>query len=86
MLNKESLELEPLTIHKPGPSHMPSISPDSARNITVLKKVRGGIRHFRGRTVVSNEGIRNLSLVEIPILEVSESRPLRASLAVESSK
>jgi len=86
LLNNESLNLEPLTIHKPGSNHTPSISPDSARNITVRKKSRGGSRHFRGRTIVSNEGIRNLSLVEIPILEVSEPQPLRASRAAESSK
>jgi len=42
LFNRTSLELEPLTIHKPSsPSH-PFISPQSAKNITVRKKIKRG--------------------------------------------
>lgn len=70
--------LEPLTIHKPSFPPFPSISPDFARNITVRKKQRGGSRHFRGRSIATDLGITNLSLVEVPILESTGTQSLRA--------
>jgi len=86
LLNQKSLELEPLTIHKPRNQASPFISPDSAKNITIRKKSRGGNKHFRGRTIVTDRGVRNLSLVDVPIYDMPDSQPLRASMAVESSK
>jgi len=86
LLRKKSLKLEPLTIHKPKNHASSIINPASAKNITVRKKHRGGSRHFRGRTTVIDNGVRNLSLVDVPIYDMSKSQPLRASAAGESSK
>ena len=86
LFNRSSLDLEPLTIHKPMGSPIQHISPNSARNITVRKKSKGGSRHFRGRSIASAQGVRNLSLVEVPVLESPEFQPLRACEAGQSSK
>lgn len=86
LLYRNSSVLEPLTIHKPSLPSYPSISPNSTKNITVRKKQRGGSCHFRGRSIASEFGVRNLSLVEVPILVSSESQPLRECMAGESSK
>lgn len=66
-LSKKSLELEPLTIHKPNSPASLFISPNSAKNIMVRKKNNKGSRHFRGRMTVSEHGVRNLSLIDVPI-------------------
>lgn len=86
LLSKKSLELEPMTIHKPHNPSSPFISPNFAKNIIVRKKHNSGSRHFRGRTIFADGGVRNLSLVDVPISVSTESRPLRASMASESSK
>lgn len=80
LLNKKSLKLEPLTIHKPRFTSPPLISPNFAKNITVRKKNNGGSRHYRGRTKDADSGIRNLSLVDVPILDIFDKQPLRASV------
>lgn len=79
---RASLQLEPLTIHKPG-LRLPVISPESGKNITVRRKGQGSSRHFGVRT---NDAIRNLSLVEVPVIEDSPSQPLRACKAANSPK
>lgn len=76
LLNQKSLQLKELTIHKPISQPSPQISPKSAINITVRRKTKGGSRHFRGRG--EGKGIRNLSLVEVSIIDMTEDRPLRA--------
>lgn len=86
LLSRKSLKLEPLTIHKPNNPASPFISPNSVRNITIRKKHNGGSRHFRGRTIVTNSGVRNLSLVDVPIYDMTATQPLRASMAGASSK
>lgn len=86
LLKRSSLDLEPLTIHKPISSPIHTISPNSAKNITVRKKSKGGSHHFRGRSVVTSHGVRNLSLVEVPVLDSSEFQPLRACMVGDSSK
>jgi len=88
LLCHKSLELEPLTIHKPYGRASPTISPASAKNITVRKKSRGGSRHFRGRSHIPECGVRNLSLVDVPIYDMSspQSQPLRADAAGQSNK
>lgn len=78
LLNKKSLELAPLTIHKPRNPLPPFISPDSTRNITVRRKNNRGSRHFRGRAEDADKGVRNMSLVDIPIMDMTKKRPLRA--------
>lgn len=82
-IQRNPLAFEPLTIHKPPGS---SISPNSACNITVRKKKKGDSRHFRGRTIASDLGITNLSLVEVPISESDAPQPLRASKAGQPSR
>lgn len=86
LLSKKSLDLKPLTVHKPEIPKSPKISPSSAINITVRRKNNRGSRHFRGRGVVTECCIRNLSLVDIPITDISEDRPLRAGKARSPSK
>lgn len=86
LLSRKSLELEPLTIHKPRFQASPLISPDSAKNITVWKKSRGGNTHFRGRTTITKSRVGNLSLTEVHIYGLLDPQPLRAKAAGESSK
>lgn len=86
LLSEKCLELEPLTIHKPNSPASPFISPNSAKNITVRKKHNGGSRHFRGRMIVSEHGVRNLSLIDVPIHDSTDLQPFRASMAGEPSK
>lgn len=81
LLNKKSLEFRPLTIHTPGKQSSPQISPNSVRNITVRRKNNRGSRHFRGRVDGAGSGVRNLSLIDVPIIDITEERPLRASMA-----
>jgi len=45
----------------------------------VRKKNNGGSRHFRGRS--ADRGVRNMSLVDVPIMDMLEIQPLRASAA-----
>ena len=78
--------LEPLSIHKPTSHSFPSISPNSAKNITTRKKKKGDSRHFRGRTIGPDLEVANLSLVEIPVLDSIGSQSLRAWEADQSSK
>lgn len=78
LLSKKSLELAPPTIHKPPAPISPRISPSSAMNITVRKKDKRGITHFRGRGLVSDCCFRNLSLVDVPIFDIPVNGPLRA--------
>lgn len=80
LLKKSSLGLSPLTIHKLGSASSPLISPNSARNITVRRKHNRGTRHFRGRSVVSSRNLDH-SLIDIPIIELSDNGSLGARLA-----
>jgi len=50
----------------------------------VRRKSKGGSRHFRGRG--EGRGIRNLSLVDVPIADLTEDRALRACKAGPFSK
>lgn len=86
LLSKKSLELRPLTIHKPGNPSSPQISPNSVKNITVRRKNNRGSRHFRGRVNGYGRGIRNLYLVDMSIIDMMEEGPLRASVATKPSK
>lgn len=79
LLSKKSLELHPLTIHKPDKPTSPHISPNSAKNITVRRKHNRGSRHFRGKKEMSSIEIRDLSLIDIPIIDLSTNGPLRES-------
>lgn len=83
LLNRQPSILEPLTIHKPS---FPIISPDSAKNITVRKKNRGGSRHFRGQSTATELGVINFPLIDVPVLESPLPQPLRASQAGQPSK
>lgn len=75
---KKSLELCPLIIHKPGSVSSPHISPNSACNITVIRKQNRGSRHFRGRGENPN---KDHSLIDIFIIDLSNIGPLGASQA-----
>lgn len=75
LLQKDSLHLLPLTIHKPHHSSSPVISPNSAKNITVRRKNNKGSRHFRGRGGSRSLNYQESSLIDIPILNYSESGP-----------
>lgn len=86
LLSKKSLELEPLTIHRPRNTSPLFISPDSASNITARRKNNRGSRHFRGRAEGAAKGVRNLSLVDVPIIDMTENRPLRARAAEKSPR
>lgn len=81
LLSKKSRELQPLTIHKPGKPSPPHISPSSAKNITVRRKNNRGSRHFRGRMDSASRGVHSLFLIDVPIIDLSENNPLRASMA-----
>lgn len=80
-LSKKLLELKALTIHKPGSKESPFISPKSASNIIVRRKNGRGSRHFRGRGESAGRGFRNLSLIDVPIVDMNDERPLRACKA-----
>lgn len=86
LLNKRSIDLKPLTFHKPDNHISAKVSPKSANNITMRRKNNRGSRHFRGRGDASGRGISNLSLIDIPIIDMSDDRPLRASKAGSPSK
>jgi len=78
LLQKDSLHMYPLTIHKPRNSSSPIISPNSMKNITVRHKYNKGSRHFRGQNGTRCLNYQESSLIDIPISNFSESRPLRA--------
>lgn len=78
LLKEKSLELCPLSIHKPGSASSPNISPNSASNITVRRKQNRQTRHFCGRK--ENPNMDN-SLIDIPIIDLSNKGPLGARLA-----
>eukprot|EP00253_Pinus_taeda_P029310 PITA_29310 len=82
LLQKNTLHLFPLTIHKPRRSSSPCISPNSANNITVRRKNNRGSRHFRGRKGTRNLDLQDSSLIDIPITTFSGPGPLRAESLV----
>jgi len=75
LLKKKYLELCPLTIHKPGLVSSPHINPNLTCNITVKRKQNRGSRHVRGRG--GNPNMAH-SLIDIPIIDLSDIGPLRA--------
>lgn len=85
LLRRESLQLQPLTIHKPKKSSSIVISATSAKNIMVRRKQNRGSRHFRGRKGISKIDVQESSLVNIPIFDLAGSGPLRASMPKEGT-
>lgn len=86
LLSKKLLELKALTIHKLGSKKSPLISRNSASNMMVRRKNGRGSRHFRGRGEGAGTGIRNLLLTDVPIVDMTNERPLRANRAEKLSK
>lgn len=80
LLSKKSLELRALTIHKLDIQKSPHASPNSASTIMVRRKNNKGSRHFRVRGEGTCKGIHNLSLIDVPIIDMTEERPLRESM------
>jgi len=79
LLQRKTLDLCTLTIHKPSRSSSPHISPNSAGNTMVRRKKNHGSRHFWGRPrpIPLNSPIDRF-LVDVPIADVPTSPTLGA--------
>jgi len=78
LLRKKTLDLLPLTIHKPTLPVSPHISHTSARNISVRRKQNRGSIHFHGRKNNPINTSMDHFLIDIPITNLSSHGPLRA--------